>query len=161
MSSAENSPRFDPLAAAQQMHKLQPATPEQASTPAPVPVTATTNPAVRSDEGGTGLLPPSLSDRGNARLFVQTYGDQFRHVEGLGWFVWDGYRWKRTGGEKSALWAAGEMAEAMPESDTRGIFSNRELAIHKRKTLSTAGMKALLAQAKASPDLLGDLPLQL
>ncbi|GAA3483214.1 DNA primase family protein [Streptomyces yanii] len=153
MSSAESVPRFDPQAAAQQMLDLQEA--EPTSTLLPVQTTAVPSAPGHSPARTTqpALLPPSLSDRGNARLFVQLYRDQFRHVEGLGWFAWDGYRWKRTGGEKSALWAAGEMAEDMPETDPRGIFSERELAHHKKKTLSTAGMKALLTQAKASPDL--------
>ncbi|MFE7331296.1 phage/plasmid primase, P4 family [Streptomyces sp. NPDC057565] len=153
MSSAESVPRFDPQAAAQQMLDLQGA--EPTSTLLPLQTTTVPSAPGHSPARTTrpALLPPSLSDRGNARLFVQLYRDQFRHVEGLGWFAWDGYRWKRTGGEKAALWAAGEMAEDMPETDPRGIFSERELAHHKKKTLSTTGMKALLTQAKASPDL--------
>ncbi|MFE9966457.1 phage/plasmid primase, P4 family (plasmid) [Streptomyces sp. NBC_01724] len=148
MSSAEST-RFDATAAAQQMLDLQgsdttPALPAQVSTEASSPV------PVRQ---AAGQLPGSLTDRGNAKLFVRLYRDQFRHVEGLGWFSWDGYRWKRTGGEKAALWAAGEMAEEMPEADPRGYFSDRELYLHKKRTLSTTGMKALLTQAKASPDL--------
>ncbi len=153
MSSAESTPRFDAQAAAQQMLDLE----EPRSQPTLLPAqssTAAPESSTRSfSHPLTGPMPPSLTDRGNARLFVQLYRDQFRHVEGLGWFAWDGYRWKRTGGEKAALWAAGEMAEDMPDTDPRGLFSERELALHKKRTLSTTGMKALLTQAKASPDL--------
>ncbi|MFE1444094.1 phage/plasmid primase, P4 family [Streptomyces sp. NPDC058739] len=151
MSSAdsESTPRFDPQAAAQQMLDLQTAEP-----PTPVlPAQSSAAPAPPSGWAQPGLLPPSLSERGNARLFIQLYREKFRHVEGLGWFVWDGYRWKRSGGEKAVLWAAGEMAEDLADTDPRGLFSNRELAHHKRKSMSTAGMTALLTQAKASPDL--------
>ncbi|MGW1752321.1 DNA primase family protein [Streptomyces sp. NPDC002092] len=158
MSTAESTPRFDPQAAAQQMLDLEQA--EPAPTLLPAQASAGPSSTGRGHSAAPAAwtaqpapLPPSLSDRGNARLFVQLYRDQFRHVEGLGWFTWDGYRWKRAGGEKAALWAAGEMAEDMPASDPRGIFSDRELAHHKRRTLSTTGMKALLTQAKASPDL--------
>ncbi len=154
-SSAEGSPRFDPQAAAQQMLDLE--TAEVVAAPARLPAQGFVNAPAASFGGGAAssapLLPPSLSDRGNARLFVQMHRDQFRHVEGLGWFAWDGYRWKRGGGEKAALWAAGEMAEDMPATDPRGVFSDRELANHKRRTLSTTGLKALLTQAKASPDI--------
>ncbi|MEU0036373.1 phage/plasmid primase, P4 family [Streptomyces sp. NPDC006333] len=98
-------------------------------------------------------LPSSLSDWGNARLFARVHRERFRHVQGLGWFSWDGSRWRREEGEKAALWAAGEMAEGMPDTDPCGIFSDRKIAHHKRRTLSTAGMRALLAKAKATPEL--------
>ena len=100
-----------------------------------------------------GPLPPSLSDRGNARLFAELHRASFRHVEGLGWLSWDGHRWRREGGKKAAMWAAGEMAERMPDTDPDGVFSDRRIAHHKRRTLSTAGVKALLAQAQAAPEL--------
>ncbi|WP_331748051.1 phage/plasmid primase, P4 family [Streptomyces chartreusis] len=146
MSSAE-TPRFDANAAAQQMLKLEEADPS----PRALPTQSTTSPIPPS--WAPGALPGTLTDRGNAKLFVKLYRDRFRHVEGLGWFSWDGYHWKRTGGEKAALWAAGEMAEDMPAEDPRGLFSDREIHHHKKRTLSTTGMKALLTQAKASPDL--------
>jgi putative DNA primase/helicase len=151
MSSAENPAPFDAHAAAQQILDVQAAQPAATSGLLPAQTGAAALPAAAHDTAG--LLPRSLSDRGNARLFVQLYRDQFRHVEGLGWFAWDGYRWKRTGGEKAALWAAGEMAEDLADADPNGLFSERELRVHKRRTLSTTGMKALLTQAKASPDL--------
>ncbi|MEU9646228.1 phage/plasmid primase, P4 family [Streptomyces sp. NPDC048188] len=151
MSNAETTSGFDAHAVAQQMLDLQ-----AVETP-PSPVPAQTSPVAQASQGAPAVwtwpLPLSLTDRGNARLFAQRYRDQFRHVEGLGWYAWDGHRWKRSGGEKAALWAAGEMAEDMPDTDTRGIYSDREIAQHKRRTLSTTGMKALLTQAKASPDL--------
>lgn len=148
MSSAE-SPRFDASAAAQQMLDLEAASPAAV---AALPAQAQDSPAPPS-WAMPAPLPGTLTDRGNAKLFVKLYRDQFRHVEGLGWFSWDGHRWKRGGGEKAALWAAGEMAEDMPDSDPHGRFSDRELHVHKKRTLSTTGMKALLVQAKASPDL--------
>ncbi|MEW1914508.1 phage/plasmid primase, P4 family [Kitasatospora sp. NPDC085895] len=147
--SAADSPRgFDPAAAAQQMLAFD----EQLAT---APLFAQKHsPATAPPPAGTdGLLPGMLTDRGNAKLFISLYGDSFRHVEGLGWYQWDRYRWKRAGGEKAALWAAGEMAEQMPPTDPTGLFSDREIYLHRKRTMSTAGMKALLEQAKASPDL--------
>ncbi|MEU3521967.1 DNA primase, partial [Streptomyces sp. NPDC006654] len=163
-SSVEGPQLFDPQAAAQQMLDLEAAEPPSPSPRLPAQGFANASgqppgapsPAAGPADGSVhsaSLMPPSLSDRGNARLFVQLYRDQFRHVEGLGWFAWDGYRWKRAGGEKAALWAAGEMAEDMPVSDPRGVFGVRDLVQHRRRTLSTTGLKALLTQAKASPDI--------
>ncbi|MER7960253.1 phage/plasmid primase, P4 family [Streptomyces sp. NPDC096030] len=108
--------------------------------------------ADRADFIRSGVLS-NLSDRGNARLFAYLHHDRFRHVEGLGWYVWDAYRWKRTGAEKAAVWAAGSMAEELPTHDPRGIFNDRELGQHRRRSMSTSGVKAMLAQAKASPEL--------
>ncbi|MEU6284034.1 phage/plasmid primase, P4 family [Streptomyces sp. NPDC047028] len=113
---------------------------------------ARTSTCVTRDLARSRLIPPSLTDRGNAELFVQLYGDRFRHVEGLGWFCWDGYRWNQGGGV-AALWAAGEMAEKIPPSDPMRYFSECDLRRHKRRTLSTAGLKALLVQAEASADM--------
>ncbi|MFE2848621.1 phage/plasmid primase, P4 family [Streptomyces scopuliridis] len=147
MSSAD-SPRFDATAAAQQMLDLgvqgaQPSLPAQQSTAA----------AAHERAMPPGRLPGLLTDRGNAKLFAVMFGDQFRHVEGLGWYHWDQYRWKRTGGEKAAVWAAGDLAEQMPATDPTGQFTDRDLAAHRRRSMSTPGIKAMLTQAKASPAL--------
>jgi putative DNA primase/helicase len=99
-----------------------------------------------------GLLPDSLSDRGNAKLFVSLYGRDFRHVPGLGWYRWSGYRWE-TDEDGNVLWAAGEMAESLAETDARSRYSASALRRHRRRTLSTSGMKAMLMQAKAAPGM--------
>ncbi|GAA1375018.1 DNA primase family protein [Streptomyces beijiangensis] len=100
-----------------------------------------------------GVMPDSLTDRGNAKLFARLYSDRFRYVIGMGWHSWDEYRWKLTGGEETAIWAAGEMAEQIPPNDPRGRFTDRELASHRKHSESTSGLKALLYQAQAAPSL--------
>ncbi|MGW6874577.1 DNA primase family protein [Streptomyces xanthophaeus] len=146
MSSADG-PRFDATAAAQQMLDLQ-VQDVTANLPGQQNIAT-----VREAGQHAGQLPGMLTDRGNAKLFAVMYGDQFRHVEGLGWFHWNQYRWKRTGGEKSAVWAAGDMAEQIPATDPTGLFSDRDLLLHRRRSMSTPGIKAMLTQAKASPAL--------
>ncbi|MFD7026588.1 phage/plasmid primase, P4 family [Streptomyces sp. NPDC059917] len=146
MSSADG-PHFDATAAARQMLDLEGRT-RAANPSAPWHTIPANGPAARD-----GQLPGLLSDRGNAKLFAVMYGDRFRHVEGLGWYHWSQYRWKRTGGEKAAVWAAGDMAEQMPVTDPTGLFSDRDLLLHRRRSMSTPGIKAMLTQAKASPAL--------
>ncbi|MEU5324371.1 phage/plasmid primase, P4 family [Streptomyces sp. NPDC021056] len=145
MSSAEPV-RFDAAAAAEQMRLHLPEAhltlPTQQSDDAPRPAAGT-----------EGLFPDELTDRAMAKLFARLYAGQFRHVEGLGWYSWDVYRWRRTGGEKAAVWAAGDMAEQIPLTDPRGRFSSGQLQAHRRRTQSTAGVKALLQQAQAAPGL--------
>ncbi|MFE1444096.1 phage/plasmid primase, P4 family [Streptomyces sp. NPDC058739] len=97
------------------------------------------------------LLPSSLTDHANAHLFARIYEARFRHVAGLGWLTWDGFRWMRTGGERAAMRAIAEMALHFPDTDPRGVYSRQELAQHRDRTLSTTGMKTLLARAKAFP----------
>ncbi|WP_336053846.1 DNA primase family protein [Streptomyces sp. CA2R101] len=152
MSSAE-SPRFDAVAAAKQIHQQQSLALHLGDGQPLLPTQAATEGARRPIPPAAGMLPDELTDRANAKLFARLYSDRFRHVEGLGWYCWDQYRWKRTGGEKGAMWAAGDMAEQMPRTDPRGIFSDRDLAAHRRRTQSTSGMKALLQQAQAAPGL--------
>ncbi|MEV7683926.1 phage/plasmid primase, P4 family [Streptomyces sp. NPDC088341] len=136
---------FNPQEVAQQILLGSPATtvPAQA-TKRPVPAGA------RAPQ--RGLLPDSLSDRGNAKLFVSLYGRDFRHVPGLGWYRWSGYRWE-IDEDDTVLWAAGEMAEALAEADPRGRHLGAELRRHRRRALSTSGMKAILTQAKAAPGM--------
>ncbi|WP_331740292.1 phage/plasmid primase, P4 family (plasmid) [Streptomyces sp. NBC_00015] len=107
----------------------------------------------RAAEPLTRFLPDSLTDRGNAKLFARLYNDQFRYVIGMGWHSWDAYRWKLTGGDEAARWAAGELAEQIPERDPEGRFTDRQLASHRRHSESSSGIKALLYQAQASPAL--------
>ncbi|MFJ8547219.1 phage/plasmid primase, P4 family [Streptomyces sp. NPDC093586] len=99
-----------------------------------------------------GLLPDTLSDRGNAKLFARLYANDYRHVPGLGWFRWDGIRWQ-VDEDDTVLWAAGDLAEAIATSDPRGVYGSTALAQHRRRALSTSGMNAMLAQARSAPGL--------
>jgi putative DNA primase/helicase len=99
-----------------------------------------------------GLLPDTLSDRGNAKLFVRLYARDYRHVPGLGWFRWDGTRWQ-VDEDDTVLWAAGDLAESLATGDPRGVFAPQALQQHRRRALSTSGMNAMLTQAKSAPGM--------
>lgn len=101
---------------------------------------------------GTGLLPDTLTDRGNAKLFVRLYAEDYRHVSGLGWYRWDGTRW-RVDEDDTVLWAAGDLAERIPADDPRGVFSAAALRQHRRRALSTSGINAMLVQARSAPGM--------
>ncbi|MEU3795568.1 DNA primase family protein [Streptomyces fructofermentans] len=140
---------FDPAAAAQQI--LQGPI-QQALTIPGVPAQMVPPPPAHQMATPEGLRPDSLSDRGNAKLFVQLYGQDYRHVPGLGWYRWAGHRWQLDE-EETVLWAVGEMAEAIATIDPSGTYTTTELRRHRRRALSTSGMNALLMQAKASPGM--------
>ncbi|RSS64094.1 DNA primase [Streptomyces sp. WAC06614] len=118
--------------------------------PAGTPLAPQAQPAVGAPPAG--LLPDSLTDRGNAKLFVSLYGREYRHVPGLGWYRWTGYRWE-SDEDDTVVWAAGEMAEQLAEHDPTGVHSTSGLRQNRRRALSTAGMKALLLQAKSAPGM--------
>ncbi|MER7960249.1 phage/plasmid primase, P4 family [Streptomyces sp. NPDC096030] len=136
---------FDPQALAEQIiAKSSPLLPPQQAS-------SSTPPAA---EGATahGLLPDSLTDRGNAKLFVRLYQADFRHVPGLGWYRWDTTRWQ-VDEDDSVLWAAGEIGEHITTTDPSGEHAVEALRRHRRRALSTAGINALLAQAKSAPGM--------
>ncbi|MFD0479965.1 hypothetical protein ACFQ0B_76405 [Nonomuraea thailandensis] len=144
MIPSQDRDDFDPIAAAQQILDLS-------NTAGPEPP-----PQRRAEQltivGSEGLLPDSLTDRGNAKLFVHLYGRDFRHVPGMGWFRWAQHRWVLDESD-AVMWSAGEMAEQLAVFDPRGRYSSAELRRHRRRALSTTGMHALLAQAKAAPGM--------
>ncbi|MFD4246284.1 phage/plasmid primase, P4 family [Streptomyces sp. NPDC058525] len=99
-----------------------------------------------------GLLPDTLTDRGNAKLFVKLYSNDYRHVPGIGWFRWDCTRWQ-IDEDDTAVWAAGDLAESIATTDPRGVYTPAALQQHRRRALSTSGMNAMLAQAKSAPGM--------
>ncbi|MFE5245024.1 DNA primase, partial [Streptomyces sp. NPDC056627] len=102
--------------------------------------------------GPAAVLPDTLTDRGNAKLFASLYGGRFRHVPDLGWYAWSGTRWERDEND-TVLWAAGEMAEALAETDPSGRHTDATLRRHRSRALSTPGIRAMLVQARSAPGM--------
>ncbi|MGI5255525.1 DNA primase family protein [Actinacidiphila glaucinigra] len=155
-TNSGTSSGFDARQAAQDMLDLELVpeptyVPGQQTAPSPRDDAATVR--IREQPAAVGFVPDTLSDRGNAKLFVELNRERFRYVEGNGWYIWDGYRWKRGGGESAALWAAGDMAEQLGTKDPTGRFLDRDMARHRARSLSASGQKNLLTLAKAHPDL--------
>ncbi|MGG8410447.1 DNA primase family protein [Streptomyces sp. 12297] len=157
---------FDPVAVARQILQGAPTQlelPSHAELPAqhapvapvvPAPAVAPAAAAAPATTGAPGqvLMPDSLTDRGNAKLFVRIYGREYRHIPGLGWYRWTGHRWELDE-DDTVMWAAGEMAELLTEHDPEGIHTTTNLRQHRRRALSTSGMKAMLMQAKSAPGM--------
>ncbi|GAB7101954.1 phage/plasmid primase, P4 family [Streptomyces phaeofaciens JCM 4814] len=134
---------FDPEAVAAQIRSQ-----------AQIPLPPQAEPERVSTTGATeaGLLPDTLSDRGNAKLFVRLYANDYRHVPGIGWYRWDTTRWQ-SDEDDTVLWAAGDLAENIAVHDPRGIFTTQALQQHRRRALSTTGINAMLTQAKSAPGM--------
>lgn len=134
---------FDAQAVAEQIRSQQPlALPAQQQAP------VSSSPQASAD----GLLPDTLTDRGNAKLFVKLYAQDFRHVPGIGWYRWDTTRWQ-IDEDDTILWAAGDLAENIAHQDQYGRFTAQALSRHRRRALSTAGINAMLIQARSAPGM--------
>ncbi|WP_326683036.1 DNA primase family protein [Streptomyces sp. NBC_01237] len=113
---------------------------------------AHSHPAAPEQADTAGLLPDTLTDRGSAKLFASLHSNRFRHVPGLGWYQWSGSRWQLDENE-CVLWAAGEMAESLALSDPSGAHTAAALRLHRRRALSTSGIRAMLVQARSAPGM--------
>ncbi|WP_331734314.1 phage/plasmid primase, P4 family [Streptomyces sp. NBC_00887] len=120
--------------------------------PAPYASPSGREQAAEGEATAGGLLPDTLTDRGNAKLFVNLYRNDYRHVPGIGWFRWDGTRWQFDE-DDTVMWSAGDLAESLATTDPRGLFTPVALQQHRRRTLSTSGMNAMLTQARSAPGM--------
>ncbi|MGW2232205.1 DNA primase family protein [Streptomyces formicae] len=136
---------FDPQAVAAQISAQNTAAPLPAQVTAPTPSTV-------GGATAAGLLPDTLTDRGNAKLFVKVYGADYRNVPGLGWYRWQGTRWQFDE-DDTVVWAAGDLAETLATTDPRGLFTAIALNQHIKRAMSTSGINAMLTQAKAAPGM--------
>ncbi|WP_329572928.1 DNA primase family protein [Kitasatospora sp. NBC_01266] len=143
----EGDTLFDAQAVARQILAQAPADP-----PARPELPAQAGAAGAGEATAAGLLPDTLTDRGNAKLFVRLYADDYRHVPGLGWYRWDGTRWQ-SDEDDTVMWAVGDLAESIATTDPRGVFTSVALQQHRRRALSTSGINAMLAQAKSAPGM--------
>lgn len=101
----------------------------------------------------SGLLPDSLTDRGMAKTFAHLYARDYRHVNGLGWYRWTGYRWEPDEHD-TVVWSAGDMAESLATTDPSGEYTTVELRRERRRAMSTPGIKSMLTQAKSAEGML-------
>ncbi|MEU1298768.1 MULTISPECIES: phage/plasmid primase, P4 family [Streptomyces] len=135
---------FDPQTVAAQLLAHQPASLDSRS--------AADQASLAGRASERGLLPDTLSDRGMAKLFVKLYAGDYQYVPGLGWYRWGGTRWQ-VDEDDTALWAAGDLAESIAVSDPQGLHSTQALRKHRRRALSTAGINAMLVQARSAPGM--------
>ncbi|MEU1276535.1 phage/plasmid primase, P4 family [Streptomyces sp. NPDC005799] len=135
---------FDPEAVASQIRAQAPAIPRPAQADTERPPAGHATPA--------GLLPDTLSDRGNAKLFVRLYANDYRYVPKIGWYRWDTTRWQLDEDE-TVLWAAGDLAENIADQDHLGRFTMQALHKHRTRSMSTAGIHSMLTQARSAPGM--------
>lgn len=92
----------------------------------------------------------TLTDDGNALRLIDTYGAHVRYCPEIGmWLHWDGHRWGRdTAGHIHEL--ARSIARDLPSKD-------KAEAAHRRSSLSSSGLKGLVAVARTDPRIIAHL----
>ena len=89
----------------------------------------------------------ALSDQGNAQAFVADNADKFRHVEGLGWFMWDGRRWKKDSYADAYTAAVEAVRKRASNSDS---FAVQDHALHSE---ANSKIKAMLMAASMKSEI--------
>ena len=109
---------------------------------------------MRYEAADPDKLVKSLTDTGNAARFSGRYSDSVRYVFGIGWVVWDEYRWKR-----DQVAHIMELAKALARTihlEAAAINNNdvREaVAKHAKASLQAPKLKAMLELAQSEPAL--------
>lgn len=112
-------------------------------------VTTTTDGAlatVATPALSTAGQPPkvTLTDDGNARLFVHQHGHRLRYSAARGWLEWTGTRWLVSEDDSPAIQSARGVAAGLDED-------SKETAKHKARSLSKAGIENMVALARRDP----------
>jgi P4 family phage/plasmid primase-like protien len=94
----------------------------------------------------------SLSDVGNGRRLVDSFGSTIRYTPNIGWFIWDGNYWKPDNQMKS-IKEVTKMVSTVIASETSnyGVDDPRaaELVKHANKAKSNSAIENMIAQASS------------
>jgi putative DNA primase/helicase len=95
-----------------------------------------------------------LTDVGNARRLVRLHRDKIRHVSGIGWYVWDGIRW-RLDDTLEIYRLAKETVQAMLEDSAKVVddAQRRALAKHALASESAVRLRAMVDMAASEPGI--------
>ncbi|MFB7364184.1 phage/plasmid primase, P4 family, partial [Streptomyces hydrogenans] len=120
------------------------AVPTQATVAAPVDGTAALNviphPTAAAD---TGPETYSRTDDGNALRLIDLHQDEIRFVPQRGkWLIWDGHRW---------AWDEAGTVREMARAIARDLPSGEGEAKHRTRSLSAAGIAAMVTMATTDP----------
>jgi len=115
--------------------------------------------ATRYDPGPTPAGDFALSDLGNAERLRARHGADARFCPAIGWFIWDGRRWKRDETEGILRLAIKTVRNIYAEAATE-IDNNRRKAIAKHAHASER-KERLLAMVRLAQPLLAITPADL
>lgn len=109
---------------------------------------------MRYEPSSSDDIRRTLNDTGNAQRFAQRHRNDVKFAPGIGWLVWNGLHWERSGDGK-VIELAKEVARniyqeaaATPDDNLRGAISR-----HANASLQVARIQAMLKLAQSHPAL--------
>jgi P4 family phage/plasmid primase-like protien len=95
-----------------------------------------------------------LTDVGNGQRLARRHGSKIRHVSGIGWYVWDGIRWRLDGTQEIDRLAK-ETVQAMLADSAKMAddAQRRELAKHALASESAVRQRAMMDMAASEPGI--------
>ena len=115
--------------------------------------------AVSAEAGGKPGFR-SLSDVGNGRRLVDTYGSVIRYTPNVGWFAWDGNYWKPDI-ERGLVSETGKYISTVIASEVKNYGPDearaQELVKWANQTKSNGRISAMIEQAQSDPRIQVDV----
>jgi putative DNA primase/helicase len=105
-----------------------------------------------SDEAGGRPGYRSLSDVGNGRRLIDSFGSTIRHTPNVGWFIWDGNYWKPDAQMKS-IKEVTKMVSTVVASEVKNFSVDdpraADIVKHANKAKSNSAIENMIAQASS------------
>lgn len=117
------------------------------------------NPDALSIEEGGDPDRRSLSDNGNGRRIVDSFGNVIRYTPGLGWFVWNGQYWKPDVEDLELQELAKHLATiiATETANYTDDDKKREVVKWAYQARSNSRMKSAIENAKSDPRIVNEI----
>jgi putative DNA primase/helicase len=117
------------------------------------------NPDALSAEEGGDPDRRSLSDIGNGRRLIDSFGNVVRYTPGLGWFVWNGQYWKPDTEDLDLQELSKHLATiiATETANYTDDDKKRELVKWAYQARSNSRMRSAIESAKSDPRTVNDI----
>ena len=111
------------------------------------------DPDALTEAGGAQVGKRTLSDTGNGRRIVDTYGSGIRYTPGLGWFTWSGNYWKSDAEDLEMLELTKSLAPIIASEVVHYSDTDRQNEVVKwaQQSKSNSKLHAAIENANSDP----------
>jgi putative DNA primase/helicase len=117
------------------------------------------NPDALSESEGGDAERRSLSDIGNGRRLVDSFGNVMRYTPGLGWFIWDGQYWKPDAEDLSTQEISKHLATIIAAETAKYSDDDKKREVVKwaYQARANSRMRAAIDSAKSDPRIVNEV----